>query len=271
MKPDLRLLLLSSIEHQEFGDPPRVARLVEQLKKSGVVYDPIIVTRGIHRAYMQIDGITRICALKELGCSHIVAQYVDYLDPAQVAIKSWAHVSRVNQSLFLQKIKQRFAGKTESFKLGLGVTLVGHPLAAATVIFRNGKGLSITSGGDIVKAANVTNQMVQLYGSFIERDHQVTIDSMAQLSEFFNNHPTTNVALFFSNYQPSELYKLMRLHMSLPQGLTRHIIAGRVLGIRYPIDQLMKSVPIREKEKAFTVFKKNMRLRFYEESVHMVE
>lgn len=197
MEPDLRLVPLATIELQEEPDTKRLDRLVEGMRSSKVVRDPPIVTSGVGKKLMQLDGTTRLSALKRLHCSHALVQYVDYNDSSQVLIKSWVHVSKVNRNDFIKGIQRIPYVKTESFQLGLGLTLTGHPLATVTIIFNNGKGLSVLGDSDLVQKVFMMKKVVSLYESLIERDREVSIEGRGQLAEFFNKHADKNVALFF--------------------------------------------------------------------------
>lgn len=269
MEPQLKLVPLSSIELQEEAEDDRLRKLVEAFRKSQTLKDPPIVASGLGKKLIQLDGTNRINVLRKLGCSHVVVQVVDYHDTSAVLIKSWVHVSKVNKQEFFKKLRKLGGGQTESFKLGLGVTLTGHPLAAASIIFRDGSGLSLYSNSDIVRRVRLMRAVVRLYGELITRDRQVTIESMAQLSEFFTKHKDKNVALFFPSFSSHEIYSLMEKGVTLPTGITRHVINGRVLRINYPIAMLIKKA--RKKEEFFKDFVNKLNLRFYEESTFVVE
>lgn len=271
MEPDLRLVPLSSIELQEKADGLRLDHLVEAFKKSQTLKDPPIVAKGLGEKLIQLDGTNRIFVLKKLGCSHVVVQLVDYHDTSQVLIKSWVHVSKVKKDTFIKKLKRLDGAKTESFKIGLGVTLTGHPLAAVSIIFRDGRGLSLYSNSDLFKRIKLMKAVVKLYEQLIERDRQISIESMAQLSEFFGKHKDKNVALFFPSFSSQEIYTLMEKGIILPTGITRHVINGRVLRINYPISMLKKEIKEKEKVSFFKKFLQNLNLRFYEESTYVVE
>ncbi len=271
MEPDLRLVPLDSIELQEEPDKKRLDRLVTGIRSSHVVRDPPIVTAGVGKKLMQLDGTTRLSALRRIGCTHAVVQYVDYNDSSQVLIKSWVHVSKVNRNDFIKGIRQIPHVKTESFQIGLGLTLTGHPLATVTIIFNNGKGLSVLGDSDLVQKVLVMKKVVRLYESLIERDREVSIEGRDQLAEFFAKHPDKNVALFFPTFAAHEIYSLLKKGIVLPAGITRHIINGRVLGINYPIAMLAKKIPNEEKQKYFAHLLKTIQLRYYEESTFMVE
>lgn len=271
MEPVLKLVPLSSIELQEEAESERLKNLVEAFRKSQTLKDPPIVASGLGKKLIQLDGTNRINVLRKLGCSHVVVQVVDYHDTSSVLIKSWVHVSKVNKQEFLKKLKMLPKVETESFKIGLGVTLTGHPLAAASIIFRDGNGLSIFSNSDLIRRVKLMKSVVKLYGQLIERDRQVTIESMAQLSEFFTKHKDKNVALFFPSFSSHEIYSLLEKGITLPTGITRHVINGRALRINYPIAMLGKGVTEREKQNYFKNFLKNLNLRFYEESTFVVE
>ncbi len=268
---DLRLVPLSTIKLQEEVDLERLGGLVEAFKKSQILIDPPVVTKGLGKRLMQIDGANRISILRLLGCSHVVVQFVDYQDTSQVSIKSWTHVSKVNKSAFTKKLRRIEGAKTERFKLGLGVTLTGHPLASATVIFRDGNGLSVYPDSNLYKRVKLMRRVVKLYEESIVRDNIVTVESRNALTQFFKKHKDSNVALLFPTFSSHEIYSLLERGITLPTGVTRHLINERVLRINYPLEMLKKQVSAGEKEKYFKKFLSNLNLRFYEESTYIVE
>lgn len=271
MEPVLKLVPLSSIELQEEAEDIRLEGLIGAFRKSQTLKDPPIVAKGLGKKLIQLDGTNRITVLRKLGCSHIVVQIVDYHDTSQVLIKSWVHVSKVNKQAFIRKLKRLKGAKTENFKIGLGVTLTGHPLAATSIIFRDGEGLSLYSDSNLYKRARLMRRVVKLYGELITRDRQVTIESMAKLSEFFAGHKDKNVALFFPSFSSHEIYSLLGQGITLPTGITRHVVNGRVLRINYPINMLAKSVGERRKQQFFNDFVRGLNFRLYEESTLVVE
>ncbi len=272
MKPDLHMVPLSDIDIQEEGDTGRIERLAAGMATSGVVRDPPIVASGLNgKKFIQLDGVTRLSVLRRLGASHAVVQYVDYMDSSQVLIKSWVHVSRVNRAAFVRRVRSLQGVTIEEFKLGLGLTLTGHPLAAVTIIFRNGRGFSVIGNGTLAEKVRTMKRVVDLYASLIERNREESIESMHDLEEFFAGHPEKNVALFFPSFAAHEIYSLMKQGFTLPQGVTRHIIHSRILGINYPIKMLHKDTPMSEKNAFFENFLTNLQLRFYEESTLVVE
>lgn len=271
MEPDIRLVPLRLIQLQEDTDRSRLDRLVARMQASGVLKDPPVVAKGLGRKLIQLDGTTRISALRALSCTHAVVQFVDYSDTSQVLIKSWVHVSKVNRALFLRRLRAFPKIKTEEFKLGLGLRLASHPHSAVTIIFRNGWGLSILSDSDLFHKVRIMRKVVELYAALITRDHEVSIEGMEQLGDFFAKHKDNNVALFFPSFAAHEIYTLMKHNVELPQGITRHIVNGRVLRINYPIEKLKRTVPMREKESYFRSFFADINLRYYEEPTLIVE
>ncbi len=269
--PDLRLVPISKIKLQEEADLSRIGGLINAFKESMILKDPPIVALGLGKGLMQIDGANRISILKLLGCSHVVVQMVDYQDTSQVNIKSWTHVSKVNKEDFVKKLSRIPGAKIEKFKLGLGVTLTGHPMASATIIFRDGSGLSIYTQSDLIKRVKLMRKVVKLYEESIIRDNTVTVESRNALALFFQKHKDNNVALLFPAFSGHEIYGLLEKGITLPTGVTRHLINERVLRINYPIEMLKKSVPVKEKERFFKKFVEDLKLRFYEESIYVVE
>lgn len=271
MSPDLRLVPLSKIEAQEEPDRKRLEKLKSVVEADGILKNPPIVASGLKSKLMQVDGANRFAVLKELNCSHAIVQYVDYLDPEQVEIKSWVHVSKVRKGEFIKNLKNIRGAKIEKFRVGRGVTLTGHPLASATIIFRDGRGFSVYKDSDIQVRVKLMRKVVDTYAKSIERDYHVSIEGKDALDTFFIKHKDKNVALFYPNFSTSAIYVLMQSGVKLPTGITRHLVQGRVLGLNYPLEMLKKGVKTKEKEKFFEEYMKKIKLRYYEESTFISE
>ncbi len=271
MEPKLELIRLDSVELQEKPDKARLKALALGMSESEVLRDPPIVARGLRGKLIQLDGTTRLMALKSLGCTHAVVQTVDYNDSSQVLIKSWVHVSRVGKKKFLKGISSIPKIQTEEFKLGLGLTLTGHPLAVTSIIFRDGRGLSVIGGDDLFKRVRLMQRVVDLYSTLISRDREVSIESMGQLKEFFQKHKEKNIALFFPSFSAQEIFALMKRGITLPQGITRHIVNGRLLRINYPLEMLKNGLGLAKKKAFFKEFVEKLTVRFYEESTWVVD
>lgn len=271
MDPKLELIRLDSIILQEKPDRKRLKNLIEGMEKSQVLRDPPVVAKGLKGNLIQLDGTTRLMALKAMGCTHAIAQIVDYNDPAQVFIKSWVHVSRVDRKKFLGRLKSIKNISTEEFKLGLGLTLTGHPLAVTSIIFRDGRGLSVVGGYDLFRRVRLMQKVVDLYSELISRDREVSIESMAELKEFFEKHKEKNVALFFPSFSAQEIFAIMKKGITLPQGITRHIVNGRLLRVNYPLEMLKNGFSLAKKKAFFKSFVDKLTVRFYEESTWVVD
>ncbi len=271
MEPDLRLVPIESIDLQEEPDRARLDALIAAFKHSGILKDPPVVAKVPNGKLMQLDGTTRISALKELGASHVVVQVVDYSDTSRVAIKSWVHVSKVAKSEFIGKIEALKGAKTEGFRVGSGVTPTGSPLAAVTIIFRDGRGLRVCSEGGLSRRVALMIKVVRLYEELITRGEQETIGTRSDLEDFFAKYKDKNVALFFPSFSSQDIYSLLKKGITLPAGITRHVINGRVLRINYPLEMLSPEKTGKEKLRYFEDFIKNINLRFYEESTFMVD
>ena len=114
-------------------------------------------------------------------------------------------------------------------------------------------------------------RVVDLYSTLISRDREVSIESMGQLKEFFQKHKEKNIALFFPSFSAQEIFALMKRGITLPQGITRHIVNGRLLRINYPLEMLKNGLGLAKKKAFFKEFVEKLTVRFYEESTWVVD
>lgn len=95
----LRLEDLGKVHIHEEIIPELLDKLVDEIKSSGKVRDPVIVDS---RTLVVLDGMHRVAALRKLGCRYLPACLVDYQNP-KVRVGCWYRTiqGEVNESKFL--------------------------------------------------------------------------------------------------------------------------------------------------------------------------
>jgi L-serine kinase (ADP) len=83
--PVFRLLRLSELKDHEQVDPKKVDELVENLRRTQVVADPIWVAAG---SGVILNGHHRVAALRLLGAERAPAWVIDYASP-EVRLERW--------------------------------------------------------------------------------------------------------------------------------------------------------------------------------------
>ena len=90
--PDLRVLRVADLLLHEQHDAQRSDPLAQRIVSDGVLKNPPIVAPvDGGPPFVVLDGANRVTAASALGLVHVVAQVVDYDDPA-LALDTWHHL-----------------------------------------------------------------------------------------------------------------------------------------------------------------------------------
>jgi len=240
--PDLRILPLKLLVEHEFNDVQRTEPLARLLEVEGILKNPPIIAPigNSDPRFVVLDGANRTTALSSLGYPHVLAQVVNYEEPA-VTLTTWHHlISDMDADQFVQAL-----GTVE------GVDLVPidyvHARAALArreclmyIMLTDGKILVARPKlpGLFVKEQNqLLNALVDTYKEY-GKLHRAMTDS---IEEALKLYPTLAGVVVFPNYDSFEVIALARDGELLPAGLTRHLIQGRVLRVNYPLSELKSS------------------------------
>jgi hypothetical protein len=102
-EPTFRLIRLEDLlEHEEI-EPHKVDELVEDIRKTKVVADPIWVAAG---SGVILNGHHRVAALRRLGADRVPAWVIEYYSP-DVKVERWTEGPPIPKS----EVEQRAAEK----------------------------------------------------------------------------------------------------------------------------------------------------------------
>lgn len=240
----LRMIPLADALAHETDDPAGVRELGELLKRDGVLRNPIIVAE-LEKQYAVLDGATRVAALRELGLRDVLAQTVDYAD-ASVQLNEWHHV-------IVGLAPNRLLAELADVE---GVTL--HPVEAGVarrelalrqilgcVVMNNGQHYAVLGEGpaSITQQADLLRHLAEVYRSTAEVHQTVEVD----LTALATDYPGFAAVVMFPRFTPAEVAALARSPSKLPMNITRHVIAGRALGLDIPLDMLGGDKSLEEK------------------------
>ncbi|MGI0133020.1 MAG: ParB N-terminal domain-containing protein [Thermoplasmata archaeon] len=82
---EFHLMPLERLKVHEEVVPERVAELVREIRRRGMVEEPILVARGSH---VILNGHHRFAALRAIGAHRVPAWVVEYDDPA-IQLERW--------------------------------------------------------------------------------------------------------------------------------------------------------------------------------------
>lgn len=217
MISSLNELLVVSLDRlilHEAHDPGRLERLRRRIEGEGVQRHPVIVA-PYERSYLVLDGAHRVQALKDLGCRFVLAQAVE--PPART--ESWGHVLK-------------------SFRLGElraieGVEVSNDPdgywLAAVRPSGKECEFVRVREAGlrAEVRALWDLQALYPAAGAVHRVDPEATVELEAD-----------EALIRYRPFVPEELVELVRSGSVLPAGITRFRVRERVLGVRFPLDNL---------------------------------
>ncbi|HEY3250225.1 MAG TPA: ParB N-terminal domain-containing protein [Ignavibacteria bacterium] len=259
-KFELRLIRHSDILLHEESEDDRRARLAKRFKEEKVLYNPLIVGRYKNR-YILIDGANRFEALKSINCKLVLAQIVDYLDPA-IQLKSWFHfVNGISIDDLIEYLTRE--------KLWYEYTVFNSKFRAINeIIIRDKTGKTLR-----IKLARSLNKMLTQLSSlnnFYESAYNYTrIDSDTEVKDMNQISPYNGLLFMYPRFSKENIINISMMKQKLPAGITRHLIPNRVLHIKYPIKNLKSSSNLDAKNSelmSFIIQKVNSKkVRLYKE------
>jgi len=255
------------LPHEEF-DISRSSALVEKIKEKKQLSNPILVAHVADETYVQIDGMNRYSAIKQLGIPCIVAQVVDYNDPNVLDISTWAHLHDIDKKTFLKMLSAvpnidisqsgfRYLRRRFIKDSGLGYL--------CTIVFNDLSVYRIATSGKLPQKVTTLCNVVSTYKKQITRDVLPDDANSVDVSELFKKQHKKTLVLFptFTRHQIIEC--ATRAHVLFPGGVTRFIIKNRCLNVNLPLDLLKSKDSIEIKNKKLEEFLGQKKLRVYEE------
>ncbi len=231
----LRFVPLDRLLLHEEDDPYRAKRLMLTLKREGKLRNPPIVAERDER-YVVLDGATRTTALREMRYRDVLVQIVDYYAD-NVSVSAWHHVIvglPHNQLLSnladvdgvtLQPVDSQTANRMLETREILGC-----------VVMRNGQRFAVLpdEAADNNRRAQLLCQLVAEYRGKAEVHRTVEVDLPLLIREYAD----LTAIVVFPSFSPAEISQIAFGGDKLPMGITRHLVAGRALGLDVPLEML---------------------------------
>ncbi|MBX7233203.1 MAG: ParB N-terminal domain-containing protein [Caldilineales bacterium] len=269
----LRIVPVSSLQLHEEDDPYRVKRLMQAVQRDGKLKNPIIVARQMQgdESYVVLDGATRTTALQEMGIPYALVQIVDY-HSSRVKLDIWHHIIvGLPETRLMGNLGEfpdlRVMRLDEAHAQGK----LGHHEMLARLMFRNGQLFTITATGSIHEQAERLCEFVALYRGKAEVHRTVAVDLPCLLDDY----PNLTAVVSFPPFTPDEIMQIAANGKKVPMGITRHLIAGRALGLGVPLEVLTRD-DTQEEKNAWLEQQIRMRLhankiRLYQEPVFVFD
>jgi hypothetical protein len=272
MKTDRFQLEVISIKdilvHEEL-DPSNSKELVDFLKKSQNLSNPIIVASLGEKKYIQLDGMNRIYSFKTLGLKTITAQIVDYNNQEEIELSSWLHILKGDIKEFLNFIKE-----DKSLVISQGkMDQVGHRYIKekdfgrlCTIITSKKEVFFISTGGNFSEKIKRMNYIVYFYKKNISRGVLPYTLNHDNVKVFFKQYPDDNIIIIFPTFTPQQIIESAKSGVLLPTGITRHLVKCRVLNINLPLSLFNNKKSLKEQNEEQDKILLQKRSRLYEEA-----
>jgi L-serine kinase (ATP) / ParB family transcriptional regulator, heme-responsive regulator len=264
---EVRIASLDSMQLHEHVEMRRVEALLERFREDRLLKNPPIACANDH-GFIVLDGATRVVALKLVGCRDVVVQLINY-DSADIVLESWNHaVVGVPAPQLIRALQAIPELRLDYLTAGDAERALAQRESISTILLPDGRAISLSSKNKhIEKRVALLNQIVGSYakfGTFCRVEH-------TDLERLMAEHAALSALLVFPRFQPGEIQYLASQGIRLPTGVTRHIIAWRILHIDIPFDKLESNEALTQKQiwldEWIRIRMQNNRIRSYQESV----
>ena len=240
----LRFVPLEKLLPHEEDDPYRVKRIVDAITRDGFLRNPPVVAEYESR-YVVLDGATRVSALTSMRYRDILVQIVDY-DTETVDLSVWNHVVvGMSPDELLSNIADIDGFTIQRVDDTTALNRLGARDIEACVIMRNGSQFAVLCEGDVCDKADLLCQLVSVYRGKADVHRTAAINVPLLIKEY----PNLSAVVAFPVYSPQDVVKIALNGSKIPMGVTRHLIAGRALGLNIPLEKFNDSLSLEEKNK----------------------
>ena len=212
---NLRLVDLGCLILHEAHDEGRLIRLRNRMTAEGQQRNPVIVSPHEDR-YLVLDGAHRVCALEELGSTLALVQTVEPPEKAE----GWGHLIGGLETTQLDNLQSIEASE----KPGAD-TLAEIETAADGTIFLSSREEGLQG---LVRALW---SLQSLYPKGIVV-HRVEAQGAVHVS-------ASETLIRYRGFTPEELAAIVDSGTVLPAGITRFRVSERVLGVNYPLEDMV--------------------------------
>ena len=251
---NLQIVPLASLTLlEEEANPTEIYKLSERINKEKVQRNPIIITK-LENKYFVIDGLRRVLALHDLGCTHVLAQLVDYFSD-DVRILKWAY------NIFDTTVDE-FKDRISTIKK-IKVSESDENIIA-TVFFNSGK---LYINGD-------KNELLAIAPEIIRAFHDKKVVRLAKYhdpNEIYKAYSNNGLLIEFADIDKEKIVEAILSKKKISLGHIRHSIRGRILMVNVDLALLKSKISTEEKNKILLEeIRTKMReggIRYYSEPV----
>ncbi len=238
--PDLRIVDIDAVLPHETSDIQRSGPLMARLQEAEHFTNPPLVAPAVDGKFVLMDGSNRHVSLKALGFPHILAQVVAY-ESGTVDLGVWQHIVADWNAASLRRELEALPG--------VEISASEDTRAIATVTLRDGSSFGIRAHVDSLHERNAALRTVVAAYHSCAALYRTSLTDPTQVWTLF---PTGVALVDFPIYQPQDIIAAATQCAYLPPGISRHIIHGRALNLRYPMQRLRADLPLKTKNQQLT-------------------
>ncbi|MBU1165261.1 hypothetical protein KKA15_06955 [Patescibacteria group bacterium] len=254
MKDNIKIpnLLIVSIDHlilHEVPDNFKLEKLKNKISNSTVLTHPPIVAKAPKsQYYFVLDGANRVTSYKDLGYDCLVVQLVNY-NSKDVELKSWNHIVRGLSESEIDKIinfvKSSPYAKLKNKKI----------IQIRKITLKN-----------LEPQLEFFNELYHMYQN--KKFKRIVGNGVNNLKKLYED---LSFLIFYPTLSPKIISAVSNKKLTLPAGITRHIINSRVLNVDFDLKILKSHIEIEEKNKLLknlvTKRLQDRKIRYYNEPI----
>lgn len=266
----LQLVPTDNIVPHEETDPARVEKLAEAIEADDKLVNPPVVAQW-QGQYIVLDGATRTGAFKRLQIPHIIVQVVDP-DRSDVDLHTWYHVvSDISPEVLLQSLNTIDGLALNEVSPADAQNLLRERDALAYLRLRDERAYLAELVDGNYNRLDVLNAMVESYTLQGDVARTLTTD----LHNLKTTYPNMAALVIFPQFTPNRVLEVAAKGQTLPQGITRFIVPGRVLRLNAPLEPLKRDEPLSAKRRWLDEYVRDKlsrrSVRYYQEPVVILE
>ena len=269
----LEVAPIERVVPHERHDARRVAKLAERIAQDGMLANPPITAR-VGDAYVVLDGATRVTAFRRLGYPHIVVQVVDP-DADEVKLHRWYHAvhgGRADDLLRALREVPNLVMDEQPVEALHEASLHGNTAGHLTTV--DGRGYLIQAGGaagDPGDWLTVLSDLVERYGSWGHVERTMNHD----LASLHSQYPDFAGLFTFPKFTLEMILSLAAEGRTVPAGITRFVIPGRILRLNAPLARMASDEPLESKRRWLDNLVRerlaDRQVRYYQEPVILLD
>jgi hypothetical protein len=254
----LTLIHLDDLVPHESVEQGRLYAVAHTLTCSGVLKNPVLVTRLPDGKWLVIDGAHRTGALRLIGSTLALAQVVE---PEQCLISSWHHLVRASPTeigmddLLVDRCPSCHSREAEP---------AGTCVARVHLLGRMSH--AWCDAADASSAARMARDLAARYVTAWQFSRSLPDDRQASAPE-----QAASLRIAYRPWSIEQLHRLAACGLTLPAGITRFVVPGRVLGVDVPLSLLAGNRAAVSAPAAVRRHVEKRRFRYYAEPVFLAE